>query len=382
MKAAPQRGESISFDSNGVLTLGVEIELQLVDPSTGALLSRAEELLQAASHLPNVKREFYQNTVEIITDKCDDVAEAERDIGRNLAALRPIAREMGIAFSATGTHPFADQKEFILSPGERYRKVCERNQWLARRCTVYGLHVHLGMASGDDCIRFNNFFLRFLPHFLALSASSPFWQGEDTGLASCRPSTFEAMPTSGLPYPVENWRDFERLCGTLMSCGAIGSLKDLWWDLRPSPGYGTLEIRVCDGPATLAEAMGLAAFMHTLAHWFRDNGDWLEQAGYPPRWLMCENKWRVIRHGLRAELVADTDGTTRPLAEDIGEWLDKVEPYARKLGYAPYLGTLRQVVGQGGSSERQRRVYGASGCFGELMRFNMEEFDRGHPVFT
>lgn len=374
--------DEIEFQSAGVLTLGVEIELQLIDPATCNLSPRAEELLVACSALKKVKPEFYLSTVEINTDKCNNVQEVEKDLKESISGLKDIANTRGIAFSTTGAHPFAKYSDCIISSTERYQELIDRNQWLTRRMTVYGLHVHIGMASGDDCIRFNNFFMYFLPHLLALSASSPFWQGVDTGLSSCRPTTYEALPTAGQPYHVRSWKDFENLYQSLKKCGSIKTLKDLWWDLRPSPGFGTLEIRVCDGCATLHETLAIVAFIHTLAHWFEDNGSWLESVNYPPRWLSRENKWRVIRYGLDAELVMNTDGKTKMLREDMLEWLEKLSPYAKKLKYGHYLSNLKEMMERGTSSERQRACYTQNNSLEDVVRHNVEEFNRAIPQWS
>lgn len=372
----------IEFQTGGVLTLGVEIELQIIDPDTMNLAPRAEELLAAAKHIPAVKPEFYLSTIEVNTAKCRDVHEVASDLRTTLTALKPIADNLGVAFSTTGVHPFAKYSDCIISPTERYQELIDRNQWLTRRMTVYGLHVHLGMNDGDDCIRFNNFFMNFLPHLLALSASSPFWQGNDTGLSSCRPTTYEALPTAGQPYHVRHWRDFVTLYKTLKTCGSIKTLKDLWWDLRPSPGFGTLEIRVCDGCATLYETLAITAFIHLLAHWFADNGSWLESVSYPPRWISRENKWRVIRYGLDAELVVNTDGKTKLLREDVCEWAEKLKPYAEKLGYQEYLSNLLILLERGTSSERQRRAYALRDSLEDVARFNIEEFAATTPQWN
>jgi carboxylate-amine ligase len=371
----------IAFHSGGVLTLGVEVELQLVDPVTGHLVSRAEELLKATQHLDKVKPEFYLSTVEINTGKCANVQEVESDLRGSMQALNAVADPLGIAFSTTGCHPFARYSDCVISPTERYLELIDRNQWLVRRMTVYGLHVHIGMASGDECIRFNNFFMYFLPHLLALSGSSPFWQGTDTGLSSCRPTTYEALPTAGQPYHVRDWHAFERLYDSLKLCGSIQSLKDLWWDLRPSPCFGTLEIRVCDGPATLYETLAIVAFIHLLGHWFSDNGNWLESVTYPTHWLSRENKWRVIRYGLDAELVMNTGGKTRLLRDDISEWVERLIPYAEKLGYQSYMNALLTMVEHGNSSTRQRRVFEQTGSLEEVVRFNSEEYRRQAPLW-
>lgn len=371
----------LRFQSAGVLTLGVEIELQLIDPVTQNLQPRAEELLEAGRHMNKLKPEFYLSTAEINTDKCDDVHAVERDLSQTMDELHDLSRTLGMQFATTGCHPFTRYADCVITPSERYAELIDRNQWLTRRMTVYGLHVHVGMASGDDCIRFNNFFLHFLPHLLAMSASSPYWQGDDTGLASCRPATYEALPTAGQPYSVANWRDFEVLYHALKKCNAIDSLKDMWWDLRPSPNFGTLEIRVCDGPATLAEATAITAYIHLLANWFQENGSWIDQVPQPSAWLMRENKWRVMRHGLKAELVVSLEGETRSVSRDIEDWLDKLQPYVQKLGYQRHVDTLMQVLAQGNSSARQRAIFERGHSLKQVVAFNVREFDTRAPLW-
>ncbi|WP_141710122.1 carboxylate-amine ligase, partial [Legionella parisiensis] len=214
LACAPEQ-EEIFFKSNGVLTLGVEIELQLIDSENYNLCSRATDVLSATAHLEKIKPEFYLSTIEVNTDKCITTQEVEKDLYTTLAALQGATKNLGVLFSTTGSHPFSKYSDWEVSPTTRYQELIDRNQWLTRRMSVYGLHVHLGMSSGEDCIRFNNFFMYFLPHLLALSSSSPFWQGIDTGLASCRPTTYEALPTAGQPYHVRTWQDFENLYKTL-----------------------------------------------------------------------------------------------------------------------------------------------------------------------
>lgn len=373
--------DEIYFRSNGVLTLGVEIELQLINGSTYNLCSLAEEVLKKTAHMEKIKPEFYLSTIEINTDKCNTVQNAEDDLYHTLGALQLATKNLDVQFATTGSHPFSKYSDWIISPTERYQELIDRNQWLTRRMNVYGLHVHLGMSSGEECIRFNNFFMYFLPHLLALSSSSPFWQGIDTGLSSCRPTTYESLPTAGQPYHVRNWQDFEHLYKTLKSCGSIKSLKDLWWDLRPSPAFGTLEIRVCDGAATLSETVAIVAFIHTLAHWFIDNGSWLESVAYPPYWLSRENKWRAMRYGLDAELVMNTDGKIKLMREDIKEWFEKLQPYIEQLNYQTYFSTLQAIIDCGTSSERQRKVFESTGSIKDVVKHNISEFLLQVPLY-
>lgn len=369
----PPAKPETEFQSNGVLTLGIEIELQLIDAESLDLTPRAEEILAAARALPAVKPELYFMTIEINTGICKTVRDVETDLTATLDALQAIAEARGIRLATTGAHPFARYSDCLIRPTERYLDLIDRNQWLARRMTVFGQHVHIGMASGDDCVRYNNFFMYFVPHILALSGSSPFWQGEDTGLASCRPTAYEALPTAGQPYPVRNWKDFEQLYESLKLCGSVKTLKDLWWDMRPSPRYGTLELRICDGCATLYETLAITAFIHLLAHWFYEHGSWLENVESPQHWLMRENKWRAIRHGLNADLVMNLDGKCKLLRDDISEWLDRLAPYAETLGYQAYLQGLAAILERGTSSERQRRLFQKTQSLKDIVRFNIEE---------
>lgn len=365
---------TLHFQTNGVLTLGVEIELQLVDPTHYTLLSRAEEILHAVRDCPKIKPEFYLSTIEINTGICQSVQDVATDLSATINTLIDQTRSLNIAFASTGSHPFARYADWTISPTPRYQALIDRNQYLTRRMSVYGLHIHIGMENGDDCIRFNNFFMYFLPHLLALSSSSPFWQGIDTGLASCRPTTYESLPTAGHPYHVRNWQEFEQLYKSLVACHSIESIRDLWWDLRPSPGFGTLEIRVCDGAATLKEALAIVAFVHALGHWFKDNGSWLENVAYPPYWLSRENKWRAIRYGLDAELVINTDGKIKTLREDLQEWLSKLEPYVVQLNYKPYFEELTSLLQSGTSAERQRAVFHKTQSLQAVVQHNVKEF--------
>jgi carboxylate-amine ligase len=374
--------EVLAFRSSGELTLGAEIELQLIDPVTFNLASRAEEVLMAGADWQNLHKEFFQSTVEIATSKCADAHEIKRDLERSFTRLDQIGDKLGLRFSTTGCHPFARYADCRVTPTERYHQLIDRNRWLIQRMTVFGLHVHLGMASGEACIRYNNFFLHLLPHLLALSASSPFWQGDDTGLASSRLTTYEALPTAGQPYRIRSWAEFEELCRTLRICGSIRSIKDLWWDTRPSPTYGTLEIRVCDGVPSLEETVAIVAFIHGLAHWFRDHSNWLDEVPPPPRWLARENKWRAMRFGLEAELVTALDGRVKPLREDILDWCGRIAGNTEALGYGPYLLTLHKMLEKGNSSSRQRVVVAKTGSLQDVVAHNIAEYSGRRPVWV
>lgn len=371
----------IPFAASDPLTLGAEIEIQLINPGTLALAPRAPELLRASYKNERLVAEFFQSTIESKTGICRSVHDAAATLAPDLRELARNAAALEIGLCTTGCHPFAKYADCQVSEGDRYRELIDRHQWLTRRMTVYGLHVHVGMTSGQDCIRFQNSMLPYMPHLIALSASSPFWQGEDTGLASCRPTTYEALPTAGQPYPINNWREFEELVHVLTKSKAIASLKDLWWDIRPSPQFGTLEIRCCDGPATLAEALGLIAFVHMLALRLSHKIDGTRDVAPPPRWMLRENKWRAIRHGLDADLITDAQGSTRLLRDDVASLLDDMQPMIESLGYEPYVQTLRGILENGNSSTRQRSVFARRREIADVVRFNVREFCGGKPIW-
>ncbi len=374
--------KELIFKSGGTLTLGVEVELQLIDKDTLNLTPKSAELLEAGKSIKNLKKELQLSAIEICTEKHDNVHQIKTDLGSSFNQLVPIGDKIGVGFSTTGCHPFFCYSDSIVTPSARYDSLINQRQWLARRMVIYGLHVHIGMKDGQECIRFNNFLLPFLSHFLALSSSSPFWQGEDTGLASVRPTTHESLPTAGHPYEVNSWNDFESLYVSLKKCNAIESMKDLWWDMRPSPNYGTLEIRVCDGLATLEETLAVVAYIHLLAHWFNDNCNWFNQVQTSPIFLLRENKWRVIRYGLDAELVLNVDGKTANIRDEIEMWLDTTKDYAKKLGYEEYVETLRKIIKRGTSSDRQRKVFNKTGSTKEVVIHNINEFLNQSPAWN
>lgn len=361
------------------LSMGIELELQVLDQKNLLLTPRAAEIIELIKD-DAFKQEFFQSTIEIISGVCSDVQAAENDLKHSLQKARQATAQLGLTLASTGTHPLADYRDRLVTPSPRYHELIDRNQWLIRRMAVYGMHIHLGMRSGEDCIRFNYFFMHVLPHILSLSGSSPFWQGMYTGLSSCRPTTYEALPTAGMPYLVKDWKEFQKLYHFLLRSKAIQSMKDLWWDIRPSPQIGTLELRFCDEPATLAEVLGIAAFVHALAHWFRDHQEEWTRSNTPlKRWIFRENKWRAMRYGLQAEIVTSKNGKTTLLRKDIKNWLRAVEPYIKQLNYGQYIAVIEKILENGNSSDRQHRVFEKTSDLMEVVKLNVSEFENEIP---
>ena len=254
---------AIDFTHNGRPTMGVELELHLVDAVTGDLVSASNEILAEmgvgypGGEHPKAKHELFQSTVEIITGICENPAEAKADLADTLAVLRQSTEARGLLLVSSGTHPFGIARRQLISPDPRYRELVEAMQWPARRLLICGMHVHVGVKDGRRAIAIINELRRTLPLFLALSSSSPYFEGEDSGLASARSKVFEQLPTAGLPPQLADWVDFEAFMSTLLDTQLITSIREVWWDIRPHPEFGTIELRMCDAPPTLTEVAGV-----------------------------------------------------------------------------------------------------------------------------
>jgi carboxylate-amine ligase len=354
----------IPFHSSERASLGVEWELQLIDPQTRELTSGATEILaeltpDGLDEHPKAKHELLQSTIEIITGICSTVAEAKADLAGTLAEVVAAAERRGLGVMCAGSHPFTRWDSQEISPKERYAELVERMQWPARRLQIFGVHVHVGVRSPDKIIPIVNALTQYVPHFLALSASSPYWSGCDTGLASARTKVFEAMPTAGLPYQLADWGEFEEYMGTLIDAGAIESVREVWWDIRPHPDFGTVELRICDGLPTLDEIGAVAALAQCLVEQFDTQLDRGYTLPSPADWVVRENKWRAVRYGLDAEIVVDEQCTVRPVREAIADVVEELLPTARKLGCEDELLDVRRVLDAGASYQRQRAVAAA-----------------------
>lgn len=366
----------LEFAPSEPFTLGVEVELQIVDRDTLDLSPKATQLLARWSGRKTVQPEIFQSMLELNTGVCANADEADRDLRSTAEPLLSLAEAQGVRFIASGTHPTARYQERKLFPAERYHGLIARNQWIARRLLIFGLHVHIGMPDPETCIATQNELLWDLGLLLACSTSSPFWQGEATGLASSRITVFEAMPTGGMPQLVRDWGEFERLVATLMRANAITSLKDLWWDIRPSPRYGTLEIRVCDGLATLRETAMIVTLAQALARRAGARIGAGRGRTYPPAWLVRENKWRASRHGMDAALIVDDAGTTLPARQYLGELIGELEAAGHFAGNERFVPSLAALAaGAPTSADRQRAVHRVSETFDAVTRSLADEFE-------
>ena len=356
----------IEFASSRQSTLGVEWELALVDAATGELASVAKEVLRgvAARHPelneddehPHIKQELLLNTVELVTGICTTVAEAKADLAGSLAALREVTDPMGVEVFCAGSHPFSPPQLQPVTDKERYAKLIDRTQWWGRQMVIYGVHVHVGLDCRDKVLPVLDGLVNYFPHFQALSASSPFWGGEDTGYASQRALMFQQLPTAGLPFQFGSWEDYESYVQDMFTTGVIDALSEIRWDIRPVPNLGTIEMRICDGLATLEEVGAIAALTQCLVHEFStilDNGGTIPTM---PPWHVQENKWRAARYGLDAIIILDAEGNEQLVTDHLRETLDRLAPIAEQLGCAAELGDVAKIIDRGAGYQRQRRI--------------------------
>lgn len=346
----------IDFAGSARPTLGVEWEFALVDAGSRDLSNEAAAVIADIGENPHVHKELLRNTIEVVTGVCDTVAGAMGDLRATLTSTREVVRDRGMDLFCAGTHPFAKWAAQELTDGPRYAELISRTQWWGRQMLIWGVHVHVGISSAHKVMPIISSLLNHYPHLLALSASSPYWAGEDTGYASNRAMMFQQLPTAGLPFQFQTWREFERFVHDQKTTGIIDQVNEIRWDIRPSPSLGTVEVRIFDGVSNLRELSALVALTHCLIVDLDRRLDAGEQLPVMPPWHVQENKWRAARYGLDAIIIQDADSNERLVTEDLDELLNRLEPVARSLECADELALAADIPRHGASYQRQRRV--------------------------
>ncbi len=348
----------MEFRPSPSLSLGVEVEVQLIDPDTMGLAPAAPALLAALDDSEVFKPEFYQTMLEMCTGVCPDVATAEAELREAGERLQEAAESMGVWICGGGTHPFSSGGLEHVGENPRYRAMLQRNQWMSREL-IFGLHVHVGARSGDHAIELMNALSPYLAYLVGLGACSPFLGGQDTGLAAVRPTISEAKPTSGPAPALGSWAEFVALADGLKHAGAITSHKELHWDVRPSPNFGTLEVRICDQQLTLSDSLALTAVIHWLFGWLDERLARGERFAPTPMWRLRENKWRALRFGMNTDVIVDDAGGTAPLRDVWRGLLRELEPVAWRMGSVDYLPAVERLLQRPGYA-RQRDLVGRS----------------------
>lgn len=369
---------NIVFNGSDKPTLGVEIECQIVDEA-GALATdtAATKILADLGGNPFFKHELLECTIEAITDVCPNVGGVRKDITEKIDLLVEAAQNQGYRMMCSGTHPFSSWTDQTVSPDPRYHRLIETCQWTARRLLIFGVHTHVGVRSGEEAIAVGNALSTFIPHFLALSSSSPFWMGRDTGLASTRSKVFESLPTAGLPYRMENWGQFQRFMRTLIGAGTIRSIREVWWDIRPHPGFGTVELRICDGIPSVDELCAVVAFAQSLVVWLGERYHAGLDLPEHRAWTIRDNKWRAARYGIDAEIIRDEEGNLMSLRRSINDLIEKLEPVAERLDCREDLMRINSILDRGTSAVRQREVFGATRDLSKVVDLLVHELQHG-----
>jgi glutamate---cysteine ligase / carboxylate-amine ligase len=360
-------------------TIGVEEEFQIIDPATCDLRSHVTQLISAASPgiIEQVKNEMHQSIVETGTNICQNVAELRIEMHRTRGELVAAAERAGLQVAAAGTHPFSSWIDQVISPGERYQNIIEELQQLARSLLIFGMHVHVAMPDKQSTIDMMNMVRYFLPHLLALSTSSPFWMGRDTGLKSFRTTVFRRFPRTGVPEQFESWSAYENFVNLLVKLHCIDNGKKIWWDVRPHPTFGTLEFRMCDVATKVEEAVAIAALTQAIVvklyKLSTSNQSWRLYR----RALIEENKWRAARYGIEGKLIDFGKEEEVPMRSLIPELLELVDDVLDELGSRSAVEYVHTILNEGTSAERQLRVYQQTGDLKAVVRHLVAETRAG-----
>ena len=324
--------DRIYFNQSSQTTIGVEAELFTVSKKDFNLYPGAPAILNKFEDDIHVKEELLECIVEVNTGICQDVAGVRSDPMNKIAEVQQQANEEGTDLVSIGTHPFASWKDQTVTPSPRYTKFLERMQWPVHRLIISGLHVHIGVESGEKAIAITNGMTRYIPTLIGLSANSPFFDKELTGLVSTRTKIFEGLPTAGLPPILKNYSEFQKFMRTLQKADSIQSIREVWWDIRPHPRFGTVEIRVCDAVPTIEEMVNLAALIQCLVVGFSEYYDDGVQLPILDPWVIIKNKCRATRYGLDAEIIIDECENHQALRSNIIESIDILIPVEEELG--------------------------------------------------
>lgn len=354
----------LEFAASRRSTVGLEWELALVDADSGDMRQAGPAVVGALSpdgaH-PHVHAEFLRNTVEVVSGVAETVGAAGADLVRTLAEVRAVTDPMRVELVSAGTHPFSHWDTQKVTDKQRYHTVVDRAQMWGRQMLIYGVHVHVGVEDRAKVLPILRSLLVYYPYLLALSASSPFFDGRDTGYASMRALLFQQLPTAGLPFQLETWADLEQYTDDMLRTGVIDDFNEVRWDIRPAPHFGTIEMRVCDGTSNITELLSLAALSHCLVEHLSTMLD----AGRPlptmRQWYVSENKWRSARYGLDAIVITDDDGTEEHVADATRRLVAELMPVAARLGCETELAGVLDILGRGASYQRQLVVAAAHG---------------------
>lgn len=360
----------LEFNNSTPLTLGVELELMIVNRRDYNLTRGSDDLLLLIDRQPHgydIKPEITQGMIEIGTAIHTHCSEMLQELQAIRQLLTRNAEKLNLGLAGGGAHPFQHWSEQQIYPKARYQLVSELYGYLAKQFTVYGQHIHIGCPDGDSAIRLGHYLARYIPHFIALSAASPFYQGMDTRFQTSRLTSVNAFPLSGCMPCVENWDQFNDYFQDMAKLGIVASMKDFYWDIRPKPEYGTVEIRICDTPLDIVTPTLLAAYAQMLARHCMEQ-EWRDIS--PAHYLTYSyNRFQACRFGFDGVLVNSSSGQQTSVQEDLLSTLNQLQAHAVALGCEAELAALRaRVLKRQSDSQWLRDVYQDSGSLSEVVR--------------
>ncbi len=348
-------------------TVGIEEELMILDGSTYALVNAIGDLVEDSPH-GEIKPELMQSVLEISTNPAPGLRHAERMLRALRRQVRDTASRHGLAIGSAGTHPFAKWEDQRITAAPRYRDLIDALRFVARQELIFGLHVHVGVDGADKAIHVANGMRMHVPVLLALSANSPFWRGDATGMASTRMPVFRTFPRVGVPPFYDGWAGFKRRIDFMVEAGVVQDYTWLWYDVRPHPNFGTVEVRAMDGQTHVEHTLGLAALIQAMVKELSEHYEAGKRLADFPYEILDENRWLAARHGLEGDLV-DLPERRPVAAKELAQRLyDRLKEHAQDLGGADALEGIRDLIEHGDGAHRQRKVYGANHDFTELMK--------------
>ena len=360
--------EKIVFNPSEKPTVGVEVEAQLVDNDSGDLVNIAEGIIKKYNNEDRVKHELYLSTVEITSSPLMDTNDTYKELSSIFNKVLEIANENNASLISAGSHPFAMYEDQVITDvNPRYGEFADKYGWAVRRLLTFGMHVHVGIDSKEKAVAVHDEIRKYLPLFLALSASSPFWRGKDTELHCSRLSVFQGLPNTGLPEPYHEWSQYEQSLQTLVKAGVIKpdvGYRQVWKDVRIHPEYGTVETRIADSMPSLIETVSVATLVQALV--IKIGRDW--EAGRlsepDPNWLIERNRWAAIKEGLNAQFITDTDGNTKPIVEVTKNLLSDLSEIGEELGSINRLNFVNNILESTPLVETMRNIHKESSLVG------------------
>lgn len=368
------------FHASAKPTLGVEWELALIDPITRDLTSRAADVIAlATSAQPDIhlEREFLANTVEIVTPVCDTVPQAVTELRKALTAVQQAAGSLNLKLWGSGSHPFSDVRTQPTSAKGHYDEIIARTRYWGNQMLIWGIHTHVGISDKHRVWPIINALLTNYPHLLALTASSPGWDGIDTGYASNRTMLYQQLPTAGLPYQFQSWEEWESYMDDQQKSGVINHTGSMHFDIRPAGKWGTIEVRVCDSTANIQELAAVVALTHCLVVYYDRLLDAGQELPSLQPWHVSENKWRAARYGMDAIIIVDRETNERLVTDDLLLWVEKLLPIAQELECTTELNYIKEIIATGAGYQRQRALFEQHGSWYPAVDATIAELEQG-----